>query len=110
VRIVRICDDREELLFRNDSLELGDFRIVKEKSTIHIVPGLLGFVGISVVCLTLQTVVDIMFARLISSVQTATITDVVVEGFLLGILFAILMWLATKTEYVSKTVDMRRDT
>lgn len=85
-------------------------RIVKEKSAIHIVPGLLGFVGISVVCLTLQTMVDVTFARLISSVQTATITDIMVEGFLLGILFAILMWLATKTEYVSKTMYTKKDT
>lgn len=31
MRVVRIRDDGEELLFRNDSLELGDFRVIKEK-------------------------------------------------------------------------------
>ncbi len=90
--------------FRNDPLA-NWVVLFKEKSSINIVPGFLGFLGIFTILIILQSILELAFWI------TIPINDLLV-GLLISmgitaLLVAGLSWLATKTEYIDKSQNMR---
>ncbi len=82
--------------YKND-LEVNWVQTIKGKSTINIVPGLFGFI-ITFVTLIMLLIVGHLYIGILTDAEL--IIAIIMTGFY-GILFTILFWLATKTEYVS---------
>jgi len=82
--------------YKND-LESNWVQTIKGNSTINIVPGLFGFI-ITFVALITLLIVGHLYIGILTDAEL--IIAIIMAGFY-GILFTILVWLATKTEYVS---------
>ena len=89
------------LKYRKDP-ETHWVHIIKEKSPHNIVPGLIGFVVIFVALITILVLVPLSMWALSGNVLLTAITEIGVEV----VLFVVLVWFATKAEYVDKTEDV----
>ncbi|MFX0197397.1 MAG: lysostaphin resistance A-like protein [Candidatus Hodarchaeota archaeon] len=77
-------------------------RSIKEKSSYNIIPGLIGFVVIYVILITILVLVPLSVWELSKNGLLTSITEIVVQ---VG-LFVVLLWLVTtKTEYIGLTKD-----
>jgi len=85
--------------YRKSPSEVEWVHIVREKSEINIVPGLLGFIGIYIALTTILLIVPLSVLVLTGNGRLTILTDIGVQVLFL----VVLVWFVTKTEYVGLT-------